>query len=145
MAACVSAIAGLFMPTGTAAFSGGGRDPAVQFCWSKNLPGGFDGAGMVAVRWDTAGPTIAQERGYSITVGHELPGKLGGYVEVYRISPIAGDERAHLILDTGLSRMVARNVQVDVSVGHTLWANTPCWFVGAGIATRFPLPGLRGR
>lgn len=138
-----SAVASIFLPTGAAAFTGGGRDPQVELCFSKNLPAGFDAGAMFTSRWDTAAPSIVRERGYSLTVGHALPGRIAGFMETYRLSPIAGDERAHLIVDAGVARMLARNVQVDISVGHTLGAHTPCWFVGAGIATRFPLPRLR--
>ena len=132
----LSVIGALSLPVGSDRFSSGGRDPFVKLCWDKALPEGFDAGGNVNVRLYTFGPGTSVEGAVSLSVGHRLWGGLHGFWEVYRISPIAGDEAAHAIADTGLSRLLGKNAEIDVAVGHTLNARTPSWFVGVGFAMR---------
>ena len=137
----VSVIGALSLPVGGSHFSSGGRDAILQVCWSKDLAKGFDIGGNFNLRRDTNGAVLL-EHGYSLTTGHKLPGGLRGFWEIYRISPIPGDERAHWIADSGISRRLGRNVQVDVEIGHTVVAATPCWLIGFGLAVRGPVGSL---
>lgn len=134
----LSAIAALSLPVGSERFSSGGYDPFFKLCWSKSLPKAFDAGGNVVAQLDTAGPGMLVKRTVSLSVGHGLFGGLRGFWEVYRISPIA----AQTIADTGLSKLLGKNVEVDVSVGHTVAARTPSWFAGAGFAVRSPWRAL---
>jgi hypothetical protein len=72
-----------------------------------------------------------------------LPGGLRGFWEVYRISPIPYDEAAHWVADTGISKVLKDRLQVDVMVGHTMLARTPCWVVGTGFSIRVPWSARR--
>lgn len=132
----LSVIAALSMPVGSERFSSGGYDPFFKLCWSKSLPKGFDAGGNVVVQLDTAGPGTLVERAVSLSVGHRVFGGLRGFWEVYRTWPGA------VIADTGLSKVLGKNVEVDVLVGHTVAARTPGWFAGAGFAIRSPWRAL---
>ena len=133
-----SIIPGVSLPIGSRDFSSGGHDPFLMFCLGKELVKGFDATGNVNFRWDRGQGEAVVERGYSLSVGHKLPAELRGFWEIYRISPIADDERAHLVADTGVSRALGRNFQMDLAIGHTIGANTPSWIFTVGFAVRAP-------
>lgn len=133
-----SVIPGISLPAGSPDFSSGGHDPFLKFCWSKELGKGFDAAGNVNFRWEREGTETVLDRGYSLSLGHRLPADLHGFWEIYRISPIPDDERAHWVADTGISRMLGRNLHVDLAIGHTIMARTPCWIFSVGFAVRHP-------
>jgi hypothetical protein len=122
----------LSLPVGSPRFSSGGYDPFFKLCWSKSLPKAFDAGGNVVAQLATAGPGTSVEQSVSLSVGHKLPGGLRGFWEVYRISP----HEAQTIADTGLSRVLGKNVEIDVLVGHTLLAQRSSWFAGAGFGIR---------
>lgn len=134
-----SVITGVSLPIGNTYFSSGGHDPFVKLCWSKSLPRGFDAGVNADFRWNTGGSAMPVERGFSLTAGHDLIGGFRGFWEVYRLSPVPDDERAHYVADTGISRLIGRNMQVDVAVGHTIMAKTPSWLVGVGFTVRCPV------
>ncbi len=131
-----SVITAVSVPVGGARFSSGGLDPFLKLCWSKSLPHGFDAGVNANFRWDTGEAETFVERGYSLTVGHKLPAGLRGFAEVYRVSPIVDDERSHVVADAGVSRMLGKNVQLDLEVGRTLGARTPAWVFGFGFVIR---------
>ncbi|MBZ5609825.1 MAG: transporter [Acidobacteriia bacterium] len=131
-----TAIGSLSIPTGSAYFSSGRRDPSLELCWSKSLPAHFQAGGNVNFRWGAE----TTEHAVSLSVSRKLGRGIGAYGEVYRLSPIEGDEPAHWIADTGITKLLGINTQVDIELGHTLCARTPYWFVGAGFAIRFSRP-----
>ena len=128
----LSVTGALSLPVGSERFSSGGYDPFFKLCWSKSLPKAFDAGGNVVAQLATAGPGTSVEQSVSLSVGHKLPGGLRGFWEVYRISP----HEAQTIADTGLSKVLGKNFQIDVSVGHTLLAQRSGWFAGAGFGIR---------
>ncbi|MGA2182208.1 MAG: transporter [Bryobacteraceae bacterium] len=132
----------LTIPTGTAGFSENGYNPELELCWSKSLRWGFDAGGNLNVSWNRGDPANSLGQAQSLSVGHRLSAHLRGYWEVYRVAPIPGDEAAHWIANTGISRMLGRNAQVDVEAGHSLLARTPTWFLGAGFSVRVPASGF---
>lgn len=132
----VSLVALLSLPVGSRYFSSGSFDPEFKLAWSKSFPRGFDAGGNFNFGWRTGGPRWASERAASLSVGHKIPAGLRAYTEVYRTSPVAGDEAAHVVLDGGLTRLIGANAQIDAEVGHTLGARTPGWFLGVGFVVR---------
>ncbi len=128
----LSVIGALSFPVGSERFSSGGYDPFFKVCWSKSLPKAFDAGGNVVVQMATAGPGTSVEQTVSLSVGHKLFGGVRGFWEVYRMAP----HEAQTIADTGLSKVLGKNVEIDVSVGHTLLAQRSSWFIGAGFAIR---------
>jgi hypothetical protein len=133
-------IGALSVPNGSSYFSSGGRDPILDLCWSKALPKHFDVGGNVNFRRFGADGHI--EKALSLSAGRILGHGFGMYGEVYRISPIDDDEPAHLIANTGITKLLGPNTQIDLEVGHTVNARTPYWFVGAGFAIRMSRPGF---
>jgi hypothetical protein len=129
-------IGALSVPTGSAYSTSGSRDPLLELCWSKSLPRDFDVGGNVNFRWDSA----ETEHSVSVSIGKKLSHGFGTYGEVYRISPIDGDEPAHWIANTGITKQLGVRTQIDAEIGRTLYARTPYWFVGAGFAIRFSEP-----
>jgi len=128
-------IGAMSFPVGGEFFSSAGRDPLVKICWSKTLPRGFDIGGNFNSRWIRS--EAVTERAVSLTAGRKVAWGVRIYGEYYRISPIDGDEAAHAIGNVGITKLLGRQAQVDIEVGHTLNARTPCWFVGLGFAFRF--------
>ena len=131
-------IAGASVPTGSSYFSSDRIDPFLEVAWSKSLPRGFEAGGNINFRWGGS----ETEHGYSLSVGHSLGHGFGSYSEIYRISPIDGDEAAHWIANGGITKLLGENVQLDLEAGHTINARTPHWFVGAGFAIRMAAPRL---
>jgi hypothetical protein len=131
-------VAGVSFPTGSGYFSSGRVDPFLELAWSKSLPRGFSAGGNVNFRWGAS----ETEHGYSLSVGHALGHGFASYGEIYRISPIDGDERAHWIANGGITRLLGQNAQLDLEAGHTINARTPHWFLGAGFAIRMHAPGM---
>jgi len=133
-------IAGVSVPTGAAYFSSGRLDPFLELAWSKSLPAGFDAGGIVSFGW---GGDVT-EHGYSLSVSHSLGEGLGVFGEIYRVSPVDGDEALHWIANGGITKMLTRNTQLDLEAGHTVQARTPYWFLGAGFAFRVHAGGAIG-
>ena len=131
-------IAGASVPTGSSYFSSGRVNPFLELCWSKSLPKGFDSGGNVNFRW--GGPQV--EHGYSLSIGHKLGRGFAAYGEIYRISPVDGDERAHWIANAGITKGLGENAQLDLEAGHTVHAQSPFWFLGAGFAIRMHTHGM---
>jgi len=131
-------VAGVSFPTGSGYFSSGRVDPFLELAWSKSLPRGFSVGSNVNFRWGGS----ETEHGYSLSVGHALGHGFASYGEIYRISPIDGDERAHWIAKGGITRLLGKNAQLDLEAGHTISARTPHWFLGAGFAIRMHAPGM---
>jgi len=131
-------IGAVSVPTGSAYFTSGSRDPLLELCWSKGLPRGLDVGGNINFRW---APTET-ERAVSLTTGKQLSCGFRTYGEIYRISPIDADEPAHWIANTGVTKQLGVRAQIDVEVGHTVNARTPYWFAGAGFAIRFSKPAF---
>ncbi len=72
----------------------------------------------------------------SLAVGHGVGAGWSGFWEVFGTMPADRDGGAAWIFDTGASRIVARQWQVDVSIGRGLTTEAPDWFVGTGLAVR---------
>ncbi len=129
----------LSLPIGHDQFSSSTLDPAIKLAWAKTLTHGFSAGGLLAFSWITGQERRVLQQGYSLSVAHSLPGGLGGYWEVYRISPTGAG--SIWMFNTGITRMLRRNTQVDIEVGRTLKPTSPCWFVAGGVAVRLS-PGL---
>ena len=127
----------LTFPTGSGGLSDGGYNPELEFSWAEPLPRGFSAGGNINLWWapkDTGGsPGHAQ----SLSIGHALPAKLQGYAEIYHVAPTPGADTPSWNWDTGISRLIGRNTQLDLEAGHSLMARVSDWFVGGGVVFRF--------
>ena len=128
----------LSLPTGATAFSSGGYEPTVKIALDKDLIAGFTVGANInfsSLRTDT-GRFI--QRGYSLSLGHDLVAGFGGYWEVYRFAPWEDGSTGAWIANTGLTHAVGRNAQLDVRVGKRMSGVGPDWFAGVGFVFRQP-------
>jgi len=129
-------IAAASIPAGSTYFSSSRIDPILGLCWSKSLPHEFDVAGYFNFKRLIAANKT--ESAVTLTLGRELGHGYSTFAELYRIAPIEEDEPAHWILDSGIAKVINKNIQLDASVGHTLQARTPYWYAGLGFSIRLP-------
>lgn len=137
----IAILPALSLPIGHHQFSSSTLDPAIKLAWAKTLVHGFSTGGNFNLSWVTDQDRRLLQRAYSLSLGHNLPGRLGGYWEVYRISPT--EAGSTWMFNTGVTRSMGHNAQVDIEVGRTLKPSAPCWFVAAGFAVRLPSGPLR--
>ncbi|MFQ5526487.1 MAG: transporter [Thermoanaerobaculia bacterium] len=69
---------------------------------------------------------------YTLALGVGLDDKNGVFFEVF------GDDQSSHSFDTGWTRLVRPNLQLDVAGGVGISDEAPDWFVGAGLSVRFP-------
>jgi len=124
------------VPTGSAAMTSGAYDPTLKLTYAKTLGRGFELSGNVNFSRVTDGAEVFGQRAYSVSVGHDLAGGWGAYWEAYGFSRLEKDGAAAWTLDTGVSRGLGRNMQIDIEAGRGITAAAPDWFVGAGFALR---------
>ena len=138
----------------------GSRLPQVAVLLATTLPTGSDELGVsdpqpsatLALSWDPSERTsIGSNVGYarlgeagarfgeisaSLSLGHDLGERLGGYVEVYALARQEGrgDEQ---FVNAGLTWALSENSQLDFRAGTGLDSDSADFFVGAGAAWRF--------
>jgi hypothetical protein len=123
-------------PTGSHEVSSGEVDPTVKLTWARSLPSGFGVSGNYNVGSLTeAGRRLAQQA-LSVSLGHDLPGGFGGYIEAFGFMPMSRGTGAGWTLDGGISRLFGRNVQLDLEAGRGVTDDASDWFVGFGFAFR---------
>lgn len=136
----VGVLGGVSLPTGEEGFGSEGVDPAVSLLFSgvvaENLV--FDlNAGL---DWTTVEVAGEEERlaDTTFSAGLGVPaGENGGvFLELFGVLPEEGDEQ--IGLDGGFTFVGRDNAQLDVYAGVGLTDAAPDWFVGAGVAWRFP-------
>jgi Putative MetA-pathway of phenol degradation len=126
----------LSVPTGGRSFSSHGYDPTMKFAWSKGLIKHFDLGGNVNVSSLTSSQGRFTQTGLSWSVGHDLSKNIGAYWEVFTFSPWDKGTSAAWIANTGLTRKIGRDAQVDVRIGRRITAIGPDWFFGMGFSFR---------
>lgn len=129
------------VPSGSKSFRAERVDPAVRVAGSNTLSErlglGYNfGFGALSIE-EASGDidTLGLWR-YSLALGIGLSERWGTFVEVFGFVPTAGGP-AHS-LDSGLTYLVSRTVQVDISGGLGLNERAEDWFVGVGISFRLP-------
>lgn len=128
-------MADLKLPTASGGFSRGKCEGALTLPVAFELGGGWGGGAMTFVELRSTGG--GQDRavwGNTVTVGHDITEKLGGFVE---LTSAAGDGAPVATCNGGLTYRVARDVQVDGGVNLGLSRGAPDVQVFAGISRRF--------
>ena len=124
------------MPTGSYGFSSLGYDPSMKAAYAKTLPAGFSfGRNVNAAALSTPDGRVMQQ-GYSWTVGHGLPGGFEGFWEVFGVTQWNEAGAQAWIADSGVTRYLGANAQVDVRAGRRMTAAGPDWYFGFGLAVR---------
>ncbi len=140
----VSLLPILSMPLGSPPFSSGGFDPTLKIALSRDLPAGFGLGGNLNFGSLTTPNGRFTQSAWSASLGHTLGRGFGGFWEIYGFTPWDKGDPAAWIAQTGATRSLGGNAQVDARIGKRLTAAGPNWFWGVGAAVRFSTPG-RGR
>ena len=123
------------LPTASSGFSNGTCEGALTLPVAFELGGGWEGGAMTLVELrHTGGGDYRAVWGNTVTVGHEIAGRLGGFVE---LTSAAGDGAHVAACNGGLTYRVGRDVQVDGGVNLGLSRGAPDVQVFAGMARRF--------
>ena len=104
--------------------------------YARGLPGGWDMGAMTEldlVRND-ADTGYTTEWVNSITFGHDLAGKLGGYVELATVSKSGPDV---VTFDCGLTYRIGKHVQCDLGANFGLTRGADDLNVFTGLSIRF--------
>jgi hypothetical protein len=131
----VSIVAYLTFPTGAAAVSSGGYDPAVQVPWSHALSANWTVAGMLSVYWPTQGTTRNVTGEATFLFDRQLTKPWDAFLEYAGDFPENGGPR-HL-LHFGTAYKLAPRHQIDFHVGVGLSAAALDHFIGVGYSFRF--------
>jgi hypothetical protein len=126
----------LSLPMGSDAFTSGGYDPTVKLTWSRDLARGFGLGGNVIVSSITDDGARFTQTAVSASLGHGLGEGWGGFWELYGASALSRDGNSAWLFDTGVTRALGTNAQIDVSVGRGLTEDAPDWFIGVGFSIR---------
>jgi hypothetical protein len=132
-------------PLGSASMTSGSIDPKVKICWSKEGPLGWSMSGNFNYLYLTEYGQRFLERDTTISLGHNLVKKFKFYFEFYRLANVTLDRENLNVAQIGTSRMIGRNIQVDVSVAKTVFGSTPQWSVMGGFTFRAPVMSLLSR
>ena len=130
------------MPTGEAAFSSERFDPSLRLACSHTLTEtlalGYNLVGAWTSEEDAPGDRdTTASVAYSIVLGIALSEQLGTFIEFFGQTPTAEGKPANSF-DTGLTYLIADNLQIDVLGGVALSEAADDWFVGAGLVWRLP-------
>jgi hypothetical protein len=124
-------------PAGSPFFSSGGWDPTLKVALGKDLPKGFGLGGNA----NFASLNTLQGRffqtAWSASLGHSLGHGFGAYWEVFGFAPWdKGSSAASWNANTGVTRSIGKNAQVDARIGRRLTDTGTNWFWGMGLAVR---------
>ena len=121
------------VPTASDGFGTTGYDPGMKLTWARDLPRGFGLSGNLNATSVTTELGRQWEREVSASLGHPLTGGWGAYWEAY--GTVDGNH-CDCTVNTGVSRAIGANSQVDVEVGRGVSGDAQDWFVGVGFAVR---------
>ena len=135
-------LAGTSIPAGDATFSSERFDPSIRLAcshaMSETLSLGYNVAGLWATEEDAAGDRdTTASVAYSAVLGIALSDQFGTFVEFFGTRPTGAGQPAHS-LDTGLTYLIADDVQIDIVGGVGLSDAADDWFIGAGLVWRVP-------
>ena len=126
------------IPTNNPNFSSGAYDPTVKATWSTVLPRDFGLSGNVNVSRPTDAVGRFTQTAVSVSLGHDLAGGWGGYWEAFSFSPMERGADVGWTLNSGVTRSVGRDMQIDIEAGRGVTPDALDWFVGFGFAIRRP-------
>lgn len=123
----------LSLATASDGFGTTGYDPGVKLTVARDLVRGFARSGNFNTAAVTGEASRAWEREASVSLAHGLGGPWGAYWETYGSFH---DSDCDCTVNTGVTRALGENGQVDVEVGRGVSGHAQDWFVGVGFAVR---------
>lgn len=132
----VALLADVSLPTGGAA-SSGNADPTVKLAWARDV-GSFSLSGNV----NAASVTNEDDRRErvlegTLSVGHPLWGAWAAFLEGVASTIHDLDSVTAWTADTGVTRLLGNDAQLDVYLGRGLNDAATNWAFGAGVSFRF--------
>ena len=128
-------MADLKRPTASGGVSNGTCEGALTLPVAFELGGGWGGGAMTLVELRyTGGGQYRAVWGNTVTVGHDITEKLGGFVE---LTSVAGDGAHGATCNGGLTYALGRDVQLDGGVNVGISRGAPDVQFFAGISRRF--------
>jgi hypothetical protein len=124
------------LPTGSDDSSSTTLDPTVKVTWAADLPRGFGLSGNVNTSRLSDSRGRYNEYAVSGSLGYELREGWGAYLEGFGFIPQGRSVGQAWTVNTGLTRGIGGNAQIDVEFGRGVTSAAPNWFVGAGIGIR---------
>jgi hypothetical protein len=137
----LAAIPALSLPTGADRLSSHRYQPSLTLSLARDLPAAFDLGASVGTTWTRDPQQRRVARAASVAIGHAIAGPWAGFGE---IAAADGDDGAVAwLVDAGVSRVIGRDAQIDVELGHRLAGGAPDWTFGVGLVIRHVSPRSR--
>ncbi|HXM32539.1 MAG TPA: transporter [Chthoniobacterales bacterium] len=125
------------LPTSRAGLGNGAIEGGIIFPFAMELPGEWDMGAQVEVDYlqDSGSSDYHQEFASTITVSHDIAGKLGGYVELFSNLSTERDADWIATFDFGFTYALSRDVQLDAgtNIGLTDAADDFNPFIGISL------------
>jgi hypothetical protein len=125
-------------PTGDDELTNDHVEGGVILPFATELPAGF-ALGLMAefdVVYDDADDDYDVELLHTAALGHDIIGRLAGYVEYIGIAPLHGDADYQALLGAGVTHALSDDVQLDAGVNFGLTGDADDYNVFAGITVR---------
>lgn len=134
-------LGGLTLPTG--AITSERADPSILVAASKTLTDRLGIAANTGISWETeevrpGDDSTLSQFDYSVATGAALTGTVGGYVEWFGNVPLSRDGGPENSIATGVTWLLAPNLQLDLSGGLGVSDDADDHFVAIGFSYRFP-------
>lgn len=133
----------LSLPVGDDELSSDEVDPSVRLAAAHTLSERLDLGYNLGVGWSTVddgagGETTVADALYTVALGAELAGALGGFVELFGEVPLSAPGGSRHGLDAGVTYLVRENLQLDAAVGVGLSDDAEDLFTTVGVSWRWP-------
>lgn len=125
------------VPVGSDGFTSDDWQPEAKLALGWDLTDRISLAPMLVYTYASDGGERFNQFAASLSAGFSLNDQWGAYLEAYGFSKESVDGSATTYLDTGLSYLISKDVQLDVRVGAGLDSPHPNWYAGLGAAIRF--------
>jgi hypothetical protein len=132
----LAAIPFLSVPVGSDGTSSGHVDPAVKLTWQRPLPHRFQTAGEAVIASESDELGHVWQRGVGLGLSRDIGRGVNGFGEIHANSPAERSSGPDWTFDTGVSRGVTSDLQLDISVGRGLSTAASDWFLAAGVVVR---------
>ena len=127
-------IPGLSLPVGASGRTSGAWDPELKLTFARDLPGGFDLAGMVAGALPTEAGVRTSTLQPALAVGRELLPGVRLFVEW--VGAYQRDRESGHLAHTGIAWRATNHLQLDVHAGRRVAGDFPDAFVAFGLSFR---------
>jgi hypothetical protein len=129
---------GTTLPTGSSDFRDSSLQPSAVFAAERDLTGNVSlGTNLGYVHASADGERFGEALA-SVAVGVDLGETTGAFFEVFGVIPESSDAGPEAyFFDTGLTRLLSPNFQLDVRAGVGLNSNAADFLAGAGLIWRY--------